>query len=67
MKYKLVKIDKLSGDMASIYSVFVDKDQETLLDKFLNEFMVSFKDETKDIVGRLRTMGQKTGAREQFF
>ena len=67
MKCSLIKIEKLSGDKASIYSVYVDDDQETLFEKFIRENLISFKDETKDIIKRLKTMGHKTGAREQFF
>ncbi len=67
MKCRIVKIDELSGDGASIYSVIIENDTKTLLDEFIEKFSVSFKGETIDIVKRLRTIGQFTGAREQFF
>lgn len=67
MRYKLVKIDSLSGDKASVYSLMMDEENETLLEKFVWESRNSFLSETKDIVKRLRTIGHKTGARKQFF
>ena len=67
MRCRLKKIEKLSGYKASVYSVYVDDDQETLLEKFIRENLISFKDETKDIIRRLKTMGHKTGAREHYF
>ncbi len=67
MKCKLVKIDSLSGKEASIYSVYLEDESTTLFEKFVNEYSISFKSETKDIIQRLRTIGTKTGARVQFF
>ena len=67
MKCKLVRLESLSGGKASIYSILIDKDNETLFEQFVMEHMSSFKDETNDIIKRLRTIGQKTGARAQFF
>lgn len=67
MKCRLVKIDSLSGSKASVYSVSLDKETETLLEKFIRENNNSFLSETKDILKRLRTIGHKTGARKQFF
>ena len=67
MKCRLVKLDKLSGKAATIYSVVVDGAKENLLDKFIRECSISFKDETIDIVKRLKAIGTKTGARVQFF
>ena len=67
MKCRLVKIDSLSGSKASVYSVSLDKETETLLEKFIRENINSFLSETKDILKRLRTIGHKTGARKQFF
>lgn len=67
MKCKLVKVNELSGINASIYSVVINDEAETLLDKFINESIISFKNETKDLIKRLKTIGNKTGARPQFF
>ena len=67
MKYKLVKLNKLSGIKASVYSVYLEDERKTLFDLFLEENKISFKSELKDIVSRLRVIGHKTGARENFF
>lgn len=67
MKYKIVKIPKLSGNEATIYSVITDYSQKTLFEKFVFENNSTFISEIKDIFIRLRTMGNKTGARENFF
>lgn len=67
MRYKLVKLKRLSGGMASIYSIVQDDESESYLDKFIQENKNSFIDEINDIVRRLRSIGHKTGAREHFF
>lgn len=67
MKCKLVKIESLSGDKASVYSVMLNEESETLLEKFFRENKNSFLSETKDILKRLKNIGLKTGARKQFF
>ncbi len=67
MRYKLIKLSRFSGNKASIYSITVNDEQETLLDKFINENNISFLGEIKNILMRLRTIGQKTGARIDFF
>lgn len=67
MKYKLVKLLNLSGNAASIYSIEVDDLGKTLFDVFLGENRISFKNELSDILQRIKTIGNITGAREQFF
>ena len=66
-KCELVKLKNLSGSKASIYTVLVDDDSESLFDKFLKENLISYKIEITDIVGRLKTIGKETGARQHFF
>lgn len=67
MKGRLVKVNNLSGGCATIYSFLPDGEQKTLFDVFLEEYRSSFKNEITEIVGRLRTFGKQTGARESFF
>lgn len=67
MKYKLVKLQKLSGNKASIYSIVQNGETESFLEKFLKENQISFIDETINILMRLRSIGHTTGARESFF
>lgn len=66
-KCELIKLDDLSGIKASIYTVFVDNDEESLFEKFLIENTGSFRTEIQDIVNRLNIIGKETGAREYFF
>jgi len=67
MKIRLVKLRQLCGDEASIYSVVHESDKTTLFEKFIKENENSFKSELNDIVLRLKTMGEDTGAREHYF
>jgi hypothetical protein len=66
MKYRLVRISNLSGKKASVYSVILNDEQETIFDKFINENILSFEDEVKDIIARLKTIGKNTGIRDNF-
>jgi len=67
MRCKLVIIERLSGYESTIYSVYVEEKQMTLLDLFVSESLSSFKSETNDVLKRLHTIGHKTGARHSFF
>lgn len=67
MRYKLIKLTKLSGNEASLYSIYLEDEKKTLFDRFLEENINSFKSELKDINLRLKTIGHDTGAREHFF
>jgi len=67
MKYHLVKLEKISGDKASIYTVLIESTNKTLFDLFISEHKISLKDEIKDIFKRLKVIGHYTGAREHFF
>ena len=67
MKFKIVKLERFSGNKAGVYSVALNNDEETLLNKFVRENEISFKSETKDIIKRLYSIGHCTGARSQFF
>jgi hypothetical protein len=67
MKIKISKISRLSGERCSIYSVSIDDSTDTLFDLFLKENMNTHLSEIKNILGRIKTIGKKTGARESFF
>lgn len=67
MKCELIKIDELSGNKASIYSVIIDEGDASLFEEFVDENENSYLSEIKNILQRLKTIGNKTGAREQFF
>lgn len=67
VKYKLVKLQKYSGEEASIYSVFLEEENRTLFDRFIAENIKDYEQELLNIVGRIKSIGSKVGAREQFF
>jgi hypothetical protein len=67
MKFEIVKLNKFNGNRCGIYSVFMDIEQRTLFERFISENSISFKDEIKNIIGRLNTINKITGARENFF
>ncbi len=66
-KFKLVKVDAISGKFSTIYSILVDGEVFTSLDKFIEINKYLFINETKEIVKRLSSIGNKTGARLQYF
>jgi len=66
-KCELVKLSNFSGSKASIYTVFVDDETESLFDKFLNENSALFRSEIINLVNRLNTIGKDTGAKHHFF
>jgi hypothetical protein len=67
MKFKIVKLTKFSGNMTGVYSVVLNSDNETLLNKFVRENEILFKSEIRNILVRLISIGNKTGARSHFF
>jgi hypothetical protein len=67
MKIKLKKIDRLSGDCASIYSFYIEDSDKSQFELFLDANNVLFRNELSDIVRRIKTIGNKTGANECFF
>ena len=66
-KCQLIKIPHLSGKKGSVYTILIDEEVNTSFRNFVMDNQTSFKSEIKDIVGRLKTMGSKTGMREYFF
>ena len=67
MDYKLVKLKNFSGEEASVYSIYIEDEGKTLFDLFIEENINLHISELKDVISRLKTIGHKTGAREQFF
>ena len=59
MKYELIKIDELSGNKASIYSVIIDEDDSSLFEKFIDENIDLHLSEINNITQRLKTIGSK--------
>lgn len=67
MNYKLIKIDNLSGERASVYSVCLGDEGETLYERFLKENYNLYKSETININNRLMIIGSDAGARDIYF
>lgn len=66
MNCKIVKLLNFSGTKTTVYSVFIDDEQKTLFDKFIQENLIH-KNELKSVISRLKTISTKTGAQEHFF
>ncbi len=67
MNLTLVKLERYSGDKASIYTLYDNVEEKTLFETFIEENKSLFLSELKDISNRLIAIGNKTGAREGFF
>jgi len=67
MKCELIKLGQFNGKGCNVYTVRTDDLGETLFDGFINECIVSFISETKDILMLLNAIGHKEGAREHYF
>lgn len=67
MKFKIVQLSQFSGNKAGIYSIYLQNEQKTLFECFCSENFVSFKSEIINIVSSLKTINNKTGAKEQLF
>lgn len=66
MDFNIVDIEEFSGEMAKIYSIILEDDEETLLDKFFEENR-GYEKELRNIAAKLDTMGHYTGCRIHFF
>ena len=67
MKYRIVKLTNFSGKEASVYTIKDLSTNETLFDQFIKNNLSSSSREIKNILIRLQTIGNETGAREHFF
>ena len=67
MRIRLVKLDDISGNKTTFYSVYYNKDENSLFKQFLENYVISFNSEILEIYNRLKVMGHGLGAREHFF
>lgn len=67
MKNKLVRLTHVSGEEASVYSIYCSHQQNVLFEQFCGKFINNYPCEIMDIVRRLRSIGTQTGALENFF
>ena len=66
MNFRLKKNEELSGKRATIYTVETENGAD-LFEQFLLEYRGDNYDDIKNIVMRIRSISQKTGAQENFF
>jgi regulator of replication initiation timing len=67
VEFTIVKHLSLSGKRTSIYSVRIEGNKETLFERFINENQNLEREALKEILTRLQTIGEDTGAREHYF
>ena len=67
MKYSIVELDEFSGEMCKIYSLMEEGGEATLFDHFYDEWHKVLPDEVDNIAFRMYAIGNRFGAREQYF
>ena len=67
MKYEIIELEELSGEKCSIYSLMQEGQDKTLFDVFYEKCIALFPEEIENIDFRLYAIGNRFGAREQFF
>ncbi|HEY6082287.1 MAG TPA: hypothetical protein VIU45_02445 [Chitinophagaceae bacterium] len=67
VKYKIVKLPSLCGNEASVYTIYLESERQTLFDRFISENKPEYERELSNMITRLKSMGTKVGAREQYF
>lgn len=61
MNFNLVKLTDLSGKRATIYSVIINDDKQTLFDQFLDENLEKYPQEIDKLYDKIEVIAQKTG------
>lgn len=67
MKFEIIELTRLSGNKATVYSLLINDEELTLFDKFIEENDDNFSDEIDSIFDTLNKIGQKFGAKREFF
>ncbi|MCB0514933.1 MAG: hypothetical protein R2798_02080 [Chitinophagales bacterium] len=67
INYEIVELEDFSGSEATVYSIIPKGEDETLFDKFVSENITEHRKELKEILSRIKQIGETTGAREIFF
>lgn len=66
-KFKLIKLEDLCGKRATVYSVVVNDEEQTLFDRFINENFPKYQKELTDISDQIDAMATVHGLRDNFF
>ncbi|MBK6628912.1 MAG: hypothetical protein IPG35_15190 [Flavobacteriales bacterium] len=67
MNYRIVKYVQLSGRRATVYTLVKADGTPSLFDTFLQECASQYAAETRNLVAKIRAMGQQTGLRKDLF
>jgi hypothetical protein len=67
MNYRIVKYVQLSGRRATVYTLVKADGTPSLFDTFLQECASQYPAETRNLVAKIRAMGQQTGLRKALF
>jgi hypothetical protein len=67
VKFKIQKLERLCGKRATVYSVILEDDEQTLFERFYIENKAEYSQEVVDITRQILTMANKVGVQEQFF
>ncbi len=67
MKISLIKLDQFSGKRTNFYTVAVDDDDKSLFQHFIESNLEQHGMEIRNLLMRIKAMGDVTGAREHFF
>lgn len=67
MKFKLVKLPLLSGKKASLYSIVMEDDKDTLFDQFIRSNINEHQKEIEQIFASLDAMGKRVGVQDIYF
>lgn len=60
-------MDRFCGKRATVYSVILNDEGQTLFDQFIVENQVGYKRELGNILDQILTISKSTGIRENFF
>jgi hypothetical protein len=67
VKFEIIKLTNFSGSKATIYTIKVIGEPNTLFEQFILENQNEHLPELKDISKTLQAIGQYTGAQPNFF
>jgi hypothetical protein len=67
MIFELVELIEFSGPKATVYSLYLEDENQTLFDKFLSENIDEHRQEILSILDKINKISYKFGAERMFF
>lgn len=67
VKFEIVKLNRLCGKRATVYSVILNDEGQTLFDRFIVENLPTYRKELTDLNMQIQVISAKTGLRDNFF